>query len=87
MEKIGHLIAKCDPDLEIQINLSFWVAFPSLNKWWDVYVVLLQFDMPCFVDIHGRSAPPWTEMEEWIGWGIVGAGQGGEERRDHAGKL
>lgn len=46
--------------------------------------VLLQLSVPCFVDIHGKPALSWTEMEEeWIGeWeqreGMLGKEAGGE---------
>lgn len=38
----------------------------------------MQFDIPCFVDIHGRIALFLIEMEEeWIGGGVAGQ-KGGE---------
>lgn len=45
------------------------------------YFVLLQLDIPCFVDLHGRRSLFFNRMEERTGdaEGQWGEGLGGEE--------
>lgn len=37
--------------------------------------VLLQLDVPCFVQAHGSPVTFWMEMEEWIGRGTDKKGE------------
>lgn len=58
---------------------SYWVALPKGRR-----LVLWQFDVPCFVDTYGRSAPFLTETEEWMRGG--GRNMGGEEIGEEEGR-
>ena len=51
--------------------------------------MLPQFDVPCFMQAHGRPDPFWMEMKEECMWrGVNGEGNGtGEKEERRKGKL
>lgn len=69
------------PTLLLAFGSLFLILGPLAQSWYmGRWLVFLQLDLPCFADIHGRSALSGTETEEWVAGGDK-AGTGRKGRR------